>query len=247
MKEEQVHEYAVGEHFALSSSAGSGWTVLWDLTSCPHHLRPPLTLYSYFFNVYFYLFWLHPVLVACRIWFLDQGSNPGPLHWEPEVLITGSPGEPPCPLNSVEANFSIRIFSLAPISPSEGMCLTSGVILNLRFSQSWIRKDSCHLFQRRACFPGDCHAQCGHKEACVLEASGSLRRHPEDTLCWWTSSLHSGVQMDGCLWSLPVGLKHEPPPPWSSAPAHPLAKVFTEATRAPGAKVWVAGSPALRT
>ena len=213
MKEEQVHEYAAGEHFPLSSSADSGWTVLWDLTSCPHRLRPPLTLYSYFFLtfIFIYLFWLHPVLVACRIWFLDQGSNPGPLHWEGEVLTTGPPGEPPWVLSSLEANFSIRIFSLALVSPSEGMCLISGVILDLRFSQSWIREDSYHLFQKRACFPGNHPAQCGkclrsgHTEACALEVSVSLR-YPEDTLRWWTSSVHSGVQMDRCLWSLPVGL-----------------------------------------
>ena len=31
-----------------------------------------------------YLFFgLHPVLVvACDVWFPDQGLNPGPLHWE---------------------------------------------------------------------------------------------------------------------------------------------------------------------
>ena len=91
------------------------------------------------------------------------------------------------------------------------MCLTSGVILDLQFSQSWIREDSCHLFQKTACFPGNRPAQCGkclrsgHTEACILEVSGSLR-YPEDTLRWWTSSLHSGVQMDRCLWSLPVDL-----------------------------------------
>ena len=26
---------------------------------------------------------------SCRIWFPDQGSNPGPLHWEHGVLATG--------------------------------------------------------------------------------------------------------------------------------------------------------------
>ena len=32
---------------------------------------------------------------ACGIQFPDQGSNPGPLHWEHRVLITGSPGKSP--------------------------------------------------------------------------------------------------------------------------------------------------------
>ena len=31
------------------------------------------------------------LVVACGIWFPDQGSNPGPLHWESGVLPTGPP------------------------------------------------------------------------------------------------------------------------------------------------------------
>ena len=30
---------------------------------------------------------------ACGIKFLDQGSNPGPQHWEHRAWATGSPGE----------------------------------------------------------------------------------------------------------------------------------------------------------
>ena len=38
----------------------------------------------------FFLIWLRRVLVAARgISFPDQGSNPGPLHWEREVLPNG--------------------------------------------------------------------------------------------------------------------------------------------------------------
>ena len=59
------------------------------------------------FNIYVFI-WLHQVLVtACRIFswgiqllsaecgiqFPDQGSNPGPLHWEHKVLATGPPRE----------------------------------------------------------------------------------------------------------------------------------------------------------
>ena len=42
-----------------------------------------------------YLFiWLHGVLVAsCGLWFPDQGSNPGPLHWELRGLATGPQGK----------------------------------------------------------------------------------------------------------------------------------------------------------
>ena len=51
--------------------------------------------------LFYYFIWLHRVLVAvfglllgpCGIEFPDQGSNPGPLHWECAVLITGLPGK----------------------------------------------------------------------------------------------------------------------------------------------------------
>ena len=47
------------------------------------------------------VFWLCQVLVAAwnllvvayRLWFPDQRSNPGPLHWECGVLATGPPGK----------------------------------------------------------------------------------------------------------------------------------------------------------
>ena len=32
------------------------------------------------------------LVVACGTWFPDQGSNPGPLHWECGVLATGPSG-----------------------------------------------------------------------------------------------------------------------------------------------------------
>ena len=52
----------------------------------------PFSLLLYFF------IWLHPVLVAAhRIYFPDQGSNPGLLHWEHGVLTTGPPRKSPIP------------------------------------------------------------------------------------------------------------------------------------------------------
>ena len=33
-------------------------------------------------------------IAACGMWFPDQGSNPGPLHWEHAVLATGLPVKP---------------------------------------------------------------------------------------------------------------------------------------------------------
>ena len=50
------------------------------------------TLLSFFLP----FFWLHwALVVACGIQFPDQGSNPGPLHWERGVLTTGPPGKSP--------------------------------------------------------------------------------------------------------------------------------------------------------
>jgi hypothetical protein len=34
-----------------------------------------------------------PLVEACGIWFPDQKSNPGPLHWEHGVLAFGPPGK----------------------------------------------------------------------------------------------------------------------------------------------------------
>ena len=35
------------------------------------------------------------LVVACEIQFPDQGSNPGPLHWEHGISTTGPPGKSP--------------------------------------------------------------------------------------------------------------------------------------------------------
>ena len=59
-------------------------------------------------SIYFYLFiWLSWVLVvacrifellvvACGIWFPEQGLNLDPLQWEHRVLATGPPGKSMC-------------------------------------------------------------------------------------------------------------------------------------------------------
>ena len=53
----------------------------------------------YFFLKMLYFTWLRWVLVvACRLLVVacgvsDQGSHPGPLHWEHGVLATGPPGK----------------------------------------------------------------------------------------------------------------------------------------------------------
>ena len=45
------------------------------------------------------------LVVACEIWFPDQGSNPGPLHWERGVLATGPPGKSPKDFYLVKIEF----------------------------------------------------------------------------------------------------------------------------------------------
>ena len=52
-------------------------------------------IYTYIFLKCLFI-WLCWILVAaCGIEFPDQGSNPGPLHWECKVLATGLPGKSP--------------------------------------------------------------------------------------------------------------------------------------------------------
>ena len=54
------------------------------------------SLSFFFFNFKIFISLAASVLVeACGIKFFDQGLNPGPLHWEHEVLATGPPGSPP--------------------------------------------------------------------------------------------------------------------------------------------------------
>ena len=60
-------------------------------------------LFFFFLSILVFLFiWLQQLLVAtckllvvtCGIWFPDQQSNPGPLHWAHGVSAAGAPGSP---------------------------------------------------------------------------------------------------------------------------------------------------------
>ena len=53
--------------------------------------QPSSFLFLIFLFIYLFI-WLHQVLVAA-CGFPDQGSNPGPLHWECRVFATGPPGK----------------------------------------------------------------------------------------------------------------------------------------------------------
>ena len=52
----------------------------------------------FFFNIYLSLLvfvaGFELLAVACRVYFPDHGSNPGPQHWERSVLATGPSGKP---------------------------------------------------------------------------------------------------------------------------------------------------------
>ena len=55
----------------------------------------PFLLLLLFSNIHLFI-WLHWVLLAaCGIYFPDQGSNPGPLHWECRVLANTPPRRSP--------------------------------------------------------------------------------------------------------------------------------------------------------
>ena len=50
-------------------------------------------IYIYIY-IYLFIIYPHQVLVgSCGVYFPDQGSNLGPLHWECGVLATGPPGK----------------------------------------------------------------------------------------------------------------------------------------------------------
>ena len=53
----------------------------------------PTYMQLFFFFLIRLLIWFCQVFLGpCRIQFLDQGSNPGPQHWECGILHTGPPG-----------------------------------------------------------------------------------------------------------------------------------------------------------
>ena len=62
------------------------------------------------------------LLAACGIWFPDQGSNPGPLHWEHGVLATGPSGK------STNEVLKKSVMDIFPLGGSKFM-LTAGPAL----------------------------------------------------------------------------------------------------------------------
>ena len=73
---------------------------LW-LGLCGGGRRSALTGHLFFFLIFIFIYLFVSglsyesliLVVACGIWFLDQGLNLGPLHWEHGVLATGLPGK----------------------------------------------------------------------------------------------------------------------------------------------------------
>ena len=70
------------------------------------------------------------LLIACGIWFPDQGSNLGPLHWEHRVLVTGLPGK------SMELVFYNYTWTIILNHPVVHLCTLYTVEIVLEFSTS---------------------------------------------------------------------------------------------------------------
>ena len=70
------------------------------------------------------------LLIACGIWFPDQGSNLGPLHWEHRVLVTGLPGK------SMELVFYNYTWTIILNHPVVHLCTLCSVEIVLEFSTS---------------------------------------------------------------------------------------------------------------
>lgn len=77
----------------------------------------PNVLSFFKYSIYIYLAalglsyssWYSILVAVCGIWFPDEGSNPGPLHWEHSVFATGPPGKTP-----YSPFFSIWLTSVHP-------------------------------------------------------------------------------------------------------------------------------------
>ena len=107
-------------------------------------LNEPQGLFIYWFGC------VRPLVAACGIWFPDQGSNLGPLHWECRVLATGPPGKP-----QQLSHFCTHIClwpSRVPRPPAQQR--PGSVILGERLSQQ--------LPWRGTCMPGCKWAPCVH-------------------------------------------------------------------------------------
>ena len=89
-----------------SQESGEGGGVDWDTFQWFYYFDHSFSVFRkrFFFPPNIYLFmWLYWVFVAacklsavaCGIWFLEQGSDLGPLHWECGVSDTGPPVKSP--------------------------------------------------------------------------------------------------------------------------------------------------------
>ena len=71
--------------------------------------------------------------MACGIWLLDQGWNPGSLHWEHGVLITGPPGKSPELLLSIMMSIRAEHQTSCELTSSKRLELDSPLLqLHLR-------------------------------------------------------------------------------------------------------------------
>ena len=52
-----------------------------------------LTIFLFFKKIFLFIWQCQVLVIACGIYFPDQGSNPGPLHWEHGALAVRPPGQ----------------------------------------------------------------------------------------------------------------------------------------------------------
>ena len=79
-----------------------------------------------------------------RIWFPDQGLNPGPLHWERWVLATGPPGKSCSHIVSSKTSirYLVHVKRSLKFGPIQNVCEHTQPMLDFCFGQSWISKSS---------------------------------------------------------------------------------------------------------
>ena len=105
-----ISQARILEWVAISFSRGIFWPRDWTCVSCTigrfFTTKPPekpsflCTFMQIWLTGFLFLFFNIGLFSCIGSWLqhmgsLDQGLNPGPLHWEHGILATGPPGEPP--------------------------------------------------------------------------------------------------------------------------------------------------------
>ena len=117
----EMVEYGRAWHAAVHGVAKSQtWLSDWTTTLKNIYLAPARSQLWHAGHLWSLLRCVGSLIAACRllvkacgIWLPDQGSNPGPLHWELGFLPTGPPGSPSL------AIWNSMIWELAALTSTE--------------------------------------------------------------------------------------------------------------------------------